>query len=214
MSLIAEYRFRSPKLALWDTLERVPDARLELLEEVGTDPERPFLVLRATGVDFETFERALADDETVADFEHYAEFDDSRIYRLQISAATELVIYPIWVEVGAASQEARWEDGWWWDRVRYPDREALGTVRNWFADHDVEFEMAALYDEDDRPRTATVLTPVQRDTLETALDMGYFDVPRQATIDDVADRLGVSSQAISERLRRAHRHLVEHHLSA
>jgi len=33
--------------------------------------------------------------------------------------------------------------------------------------------------------------------------MGYFSVPREATAGDVADRLGVTKQAVSERLRRA-----------
>jgi hypothetical protein len=53
---------------------------------------------------------------------------------------------------------------------------------------------------DDRPE---LLTPVQRRTLVVAIEQGYFEIPRQSTLDDLAADLGVSKQAVSERLRRA-----------
>ncbi|MFB6269618.1 MAG: helix-turn-helix domain-containing protein [Halobacterium sp.] len=46
------------------------------------------------------------------------------------------------------------------------------------------------------------LTPAQADALETAFDMGYFSVPRDADASDVAAALGVSKSAFLERLRR------------
>ena len=59
--------------------------------------------------------------------------------------------------------------------------------------------------------TATVLSKLsdeQLQTLETAYEMGYFDVPRRTSATDVADRIGVSQSSFSERLRRAERNLV------
>lgn len=47
------------------------------------------------------------------------------------------------------------------------------------------------------------LTGKQHVTLAAAVDMGYFQVPRQADQSDLADELGVTEQAVSERLRRA-----------
>jgi predicted DNA binding protein len=38
--------------------------------------------------------------------------------------------------------------------------------------------------------------------------MGYFEIPREASTSDIGDRLGISAQAVSERLRRGHRKLV------
>lgn len=46
------------------------------------------------------------------------------------------------------------------------------------------------------------LTTRQRETLRLAADRCYFEIPRRATLADLADELGVSDQAISERLRR------------
>ncbi|WP_129115661.1 helix-turn-helix domain-containing protein [Halegenticoccus tardaugens] len=46
------------------------------------------------------------------------------------------------------------------------------------------------------------VTPSQEAALRTALEMGYFAVPRGATASDVAAELGISKSAFLERLRR------------
>lgn len=52
------------------------------------------------------------------------------------------------------------------------------------------------------------LTPKQRETLVTALELGYFDVPQRSTMEDVAEEVGVSQQAVSKRLRHGHSNLI------
>jgi hypothetical protein len=52
-----------------------------------------------------------------------------------------------------------------------------------------------------RPRD--VMTDKQYETLRVAAQLGYFDLPRRADLEAIADRLDVSPQATSERLRRA-----------
>ncbi|SFL50044.1 Predicted DNA binding protein, contains HTH domain [Halogranum rubrum] len=46
------------------------------------------------------------------------------------------------------------------------------------------------------------VTPAQEDAIRTALSMGYFSVPREATASEVASELGISKSAFLERLRR------------
>ena len=46
------------------------------------------------------------------------------------------------------------------------------------------------------------VTPAQEVALRTALEMGYFSVPRGATASDVAAELGISKSAFLERLKR------------
>ncbi|EFW93068.1 DNA binding domain-containing protein [Haladaptatus paucihalophilus DX253] len=55
-------------------------------------------------------------------------------------------------------------------------------------------------------------TEQQHETLRSAMDRGYYEIPRRMTTTDLAEELGVSHQAVSERLRRGHRCLVEHGL--
>jgi hypothetical protein len=55
---------------------------------------------------------------------------------------------------------------------------------------------------------ATKLSHEQLAVLETAYEMGYFDVPRTASTNDIAEELDVSQSTASERLRVAERNLL------
>lgn len=46
------------------------------------------------------------------------------------------------------------------------------------------------------------LTTAERETLEAAVERGYFRSPRGATLGDLAEEFGVSKPAVSKRLRR------------
>lgn len=54
----------------------------------------------------------------------------------------------------------------------------------------------------------TKLSHEQLAVLETAYEMGYFDVPRTASTNDIAKELNVSQSTASERLRVAERNLL------
>ncbi|OYR83863.1 bacterio-opsin activator, partial [Halorubrum sp. E3] len=53
------------------------------------------------------------------------------------------------------------------------------------------------------------LTDDQLVVLETAYELGYFEVPREATASDIADALDIADSTVSERLRVAQRNLFE-----
>ena len=53
------------------------------------------------------------------------------------------------------------------------------------------------------------LTKAQIRTLRVAYRLGFFEVPREATAQEVADQLGVSQSALSEKLRRIHQNSCE-----
>ncbi len=53
------------------------------------------------------------------------------------------------------------------------------------------------------------LTPQQRIAIVTAYEMGYFNQPRDSSLQAVADALGVSPSAASGRLRRGLQALVK-----
>ena len=56
------------------------------------------------------------------------------------------------------------------------------------------------------------LTTSQYETIVEAYEGGYYSVPRGVNLEDLARRLGVSHQALSERLRRGHETLIENAL--
>ena len=55
------------------------------------------------------------------------------------------------------------------------------------------------------------LTEKQMHTLRTAVEMGYFDTPRRASIMDVALKLNVSASTAVEHLRKAEKKVLENY---
>lgn len=55
-------------------------------------------------------------------------------------------------------------------------------------------------DDDVEPRVS--LEPMDRELLLTALEMGYFEIPREATLRDVAAEFDISDLEAKERLAR------------
>lgn len=212
MTVIAEFDVRNPHTALSNATRAVPDVELDLIQQVGTEPERPYLFVWARAEDLAEWEAAMAADETVGGVRRYAELDGEALYRMQITDAAEAVSYPMWVDLGAEQLHARWSGGAWHVRMRFPDREALAACEVWCEEHDVAFDLRRIYADPARGRQVSVLTREQRTALRTARDMGYFEIPRDATMSDIADQLGVSSQAVSERLRRGYRVLVDEYV--
>ena len=54
-----------------------------------------------------------------------------------------------------------------------------------------------------------LLTDRQREVIAVAVDLGYFSVPREATLSDVAAEMGVEKSTVGERLRRGMGHVAK-----
>ena len=61
-------------------------------------------------------------------------------------------------------------------------------------------------------RTARELTTEQERVLETAFDLGYFDIPKKIKLEDLARRLNISKATLDVVLRRAQRKVVASHV--
>lgn len=56
--------------------------------------------------------------------------------------------------------------------------------------------------------TAATLTARQREAVEAALSLGYYDIPREASYEDVAEAMGCAPSTAAEHLRKAEGKLV------
>lgn len=54
-----------------------------------------------------------------------------------------------------------------------------------------------------------LLTPTQREIVETAIEMGYYDVPRQCSQTELATELGRAKSTVSETLHRAEGKIIK-----
>ena len=75
---------------------------------------------------------------------------------------------------------------------------------------DLSFHLDRLYDTNSTDAELIDLTGKQHETLLTAYNMGYFTVPRQISMVDIAAALDISLPALSERVHRGEAHLIEH----
>jgi len=59
-----------------------------------------------------------------------------------------------------------------------------------------------------KPEPVTLLSDRQREAVRTALELGYYEQPREATHADVAEALGCSSSTASEHLQKGEAALI------
>lgn len=101
----------------------------------------------------------------------------------------------------------------WEFTVRFPKHEFLSKFKRLCVDLNIPLHVKGIYrrtDPDDDPQFG--LTQPQREALVLAVESGYYAIPRRCSTAELADRLGISNQAVTERLRRAITNLATHTL--
>jgi hypothetical protein len=93
-------------------------------------------------------------------------------------------------------------------------QEAIRDVIRNFEGAGVVPDLHRLGDYDGGQRTLDALTDRQLEVIQTAYDMGFYDVPREASINDVATEIDLDGATVSEHLQRAERNLLSHQFSA
>jgi predicted DNA binding protein len=206
--MIVEFDLDSDVLS--HALQHTPELSVVVDTLDGSDVVPLRNLFWASGGDFDQFEAALREDPTLTTSEALTEEGGARLYRIQYSAdVPEVEAYRALVDLDGVVLHAENDGQGWFVRMRFPSREAIAAFRErcWSADLDIHIR--AVYDrEQQAPEHRFGLTSAQHETLLTALKSGYFSIPRGASLQDVADELGVSSQATSERLRRGMKALV------
>jgi predicted DNA binding protein len=101
----------------------------------------------------------------------------------------------------------------WRLRTLFPDRPiASETYRTWHKEG-VQPTLGRIDDISDGSDGRMGLSPTQHRVVLEAFRSGYYDVPRETTLAELAAEFDVSHQALSECLRRGHSTLVERMLS-
>lgn len=171
-------------------------------ERVATHSRRRVMPsLWARGGDFAEFDAALDADPTVAEVVTAATVGDERFYQVAWSDEVAALV-DSWLDADGSMLRARTSDREWRLRVRFPDREQFDRFRSSLSARDVSFQLDDLTRSTGPRQQLGSVTAAQREALVTAVEAGYFDVPRDATMAEIADALDISSQAASERLRR------------
>jgi len=213
MGLIAEYTLQTPFLL--KALEPTPEMMIQI-ETLHTDSVRSSKVIFwAWGDDFQTFERSMDADSTIREYTNLTEFEERRLYSIIPSEEGEKVFtYRTMTEHDIVSLHETGNYEGLTIRARFPGRDDLRAYREFCQEKGLTFHVQNLYPEnqhiaDGESVEPHGLTSPQREVLQICLEQGYFATPRQITLEEIADELDVSVQAVSTRLRRALQTLLQ-----
>ncbi|ELZ95947.1 putative DNA binding protein [Haloferax mucosum ATCC BAA-1512] len=216
MGFVAEYEITCESLPLVAVAAAVPDATLEVRMQPNHGGYTLFIV-HVTGGTVESVENAFESAPFVGEYTLVGRTRETRRYQIEPAvsmdeqlgeciddlsnlralAATESLIDRICV-----TQTGWIQSGW------FADRETVEEFRA-FWHRNGAFTLRRLTRDDEAETPGAGLTDCQHEALRTAYEMGYFEIPRQTSLDEVANELGITASSLSERIRRAQTHLIE-----
>ena len=100
-------------------------------------------------------------------------------------------------------------DGWSFE-VRAETNDSLAAFQDFCTENDVSLSLSRISSVTERHVGGRYnLTPQQREALTLAYEEGYYDHPREATLEEIATQVGITRPSLSSRLRRGSRNLIE-----
>ncbi|MFH5800411.1 helix-turn-helix domain-containing protein [Haladaptatus sp. CMAA 1911] len=209
---IVEVTFPAEQFALEHTLNTLETVTFEVEQIVATNSDSLMPFIWITTSDQTTLEEAFTADESVAEFQLIADFETEYLYQLEWVDHIEHLIR-ILVTEKATVLAARGQEKTWHLRLLFVNRDSVTRTHDYCQEHGIEFDIENIQEFNDQRSARFGLTETQQNALHLAADQGYYSVPRESTAEELAEALGVSHQALSERLRRGHGTLVDHLLS-
>lgn len=206
MSVILEFSIPAQEFQLGEALSGSP-MQLEL-ERIVPTGNRIMPFVWATGDDHDAFAEMVRSRPNVRELLALDRIGDSGLYRIEWEAPPKDLTEVIGKGDGVVLEARGVED--WTFRLRFLDHDHLSTFHNYVIEHDIPVHI-------DRTYTLAEATGVgrrfglseeQREALILALREGYFETPSEASLDEMADELGISSQALSTRIRRGNEKIL------
>lgn len=207
---VAEIGIQADEFALAETIRQFDEPQFEIERIVAHDSDcvMPYVWVNSPDLEDLEIDGALKDDESVETAEILTDLGDERLYQMSWVSRIQTLVQILVEEEGTVLSAQGNSDGWTL-RILVPEREALSRTYEYCRENELSLEIYSIYNLDEGRKGRFGLTDDQQNTLELAFEHGYYEIPRDALMDDLADEFGISHQALSERLRRAHGTLVE-----
>jgi predicted DNA binding protein len=191
-------------------LESDAVVELETVVPVG-DGAVPYLRVRTAHL--EEFLDIVREEATVDRLRVVDDYDDQSLLAFDWAASRDPLFGGVLVRSGVAILRAYGGADRWTFELRFDDHSGFEAFRDECDEIGVGLDLLRMY----RPSSPETdlsfgLTELQREALVLAVNRGYYEIPREHTTADLAEELGISDQAVSERLRRGISSLVVHTL--
>ena len=207
MAIEASFTVDQPEFPLNVLFEELPDANIELDRVVPTnDAVIPYFWVHSKNIGELTADSS--DDEAVDEFRVIDELEEQMFVRIEWNLNHESVLTAI-VNTDVTLLSGLGDAENWTFEVRSSNQKKISEFQSYCRANEIPIELTQLHAlsplKSDREFD---LTEGQRATLVLAYSRGYFNSPRDATQDDLADELEITRQAVSSRLQRGLRRLV------
>jgi predicted DNA binding protein len=195
--MIAEFELDTP--ALRSALQEAPSLDVSIVQQTVPNSGALDIVLNAVRGEFEAFESGLDDDDTVADWLRFTDGDETRRYRVTLTEeGRDLSTYPSWSESGALFLDGHRRRDSWRFRIQFPDEASLQRYVSYCENHGIDCDPVRLSRTDGSALDKQFgLTSIQSQTLVNASQRGFFEIPRECTVEELAAEFDITHQALS-----------------
>jgi len=206
--ITAVVRAKHRDIVLTQTVAHDRSSKVKSVSEAGTDPSSGKFFYHIESSDFSRFEDGLRNDRTIGNFERVIETSDGNaIYSFEYSDEAKL-LSPLISGLNGVILDMENDGSAWILSVWMPDRTDLANLWDYAQQNDIAIDLLRVNEYASLGKTDAGLTDSQREALLIALETGYFEEPRNATLSDVAAELEISQPAASGLLRRGIKRLI------
>lgn len=190
------------------TARAAPEVEIEAERIAAHSSEWVMPCLWLTGLQGDRAEELIESDPSVDEVVEKEHFEEGEAYyHVAWDQAVERRINDF-IDREGSILEARLEDGTWRVDIRFVSRDQFEEFRRHLTEEGYSFQLLNLTEVDAPHQGYRNLTRAQREALVVAARNGYFRVPRETTMERLADELDISHQSASELLRRGIENLV------
>jgi predicted DNA binding protein len=199
----AQFRIRLPdETWIADVSRAYPDATFELLSGMPTDDGAVELGA-VSGSDVDAAVDAIRDHDAITSYEKL-DAESGRV--LGRYETTDRALYEFAAGPSLTPEFPVVVQNGWFEFELTGTRQTFDRFRSTLEEGDVDYELLSLVGSDS---PSNRLTDRQQEVLEAAVRMGYFDVPRECTLAELAAELDVDKSTASGIVRRAEERIVK-----
>ena len=200
MATEATFTVPSEEFPLGTVFYELPGVTVELERIIpAQDVVIPYFWVRGTKVD--DIENVFGDHPGVQDIRLIDSVEDEYLLRSEWALDYEGILTAL-TETEVPLIEATGTNQQWTFEIRGDDRSDISAFQQRCRELDIPFTLTELHALTPiETATEAVLTDTQQEALVLAYKRGYFESPREVTLEEVGKELGISQQAVGSRLR-------------
>lgn len=134
--------------------------------------------------------------------------DDGNGASYEETSTCEFCPCPVFDNFECVRELLEFRDGSLLFSVTIPDRSVLAPLIKGLRERNADVSVSRILTVGEKADQSPDITEKQREAFLIAVERGYYERPRGATLDDIAEELGITSSAVSQRLTAVKRRLA------